>query len=149
MGGLFKSIELEPTLKTFDYETILKYELDHIAEIVSNRVDDGIKFSMSLGLELNLPSNTDERSSIKEVITFSGSCTATIIIEGVDVKDVIEYHLNSILCEVDEYVEYRIKCRVENIRNIMLLIVKYNPSSKNNSEEDNYEEEEEHYSQEY
>ena len=117
-GGAFQIIELEPCIKSPDYEVVLHSELDHVVDIVSEKRGRGIKFYM--GVELSM-----ERGEVNKIATFQ--TLPSIILQSTDIEEDIEQHINTILNEIEEYQGMDFGWIPEDIKKITLMITKYDP----------------------
>ena len=132
MGRMFQIIELEPRLKSFDYEAVLQNELDHIVDIVSDRRGNGIKFYMGIELEMEkteFDNSSDDDDNNTEIKTFQTS--ASLMLPNTDIEEEIEKHISEIVNEVDEYQENGSGWVALNVESITLMITKYSPFPTN------------------
>ena len=118
LGGLFQIIELEPRLKSSDFESVLLNEINHIANIVREKRGNGINFYM--GLELLM-----EHVGDTKIATFQTS--NTLILQSTDIEEVIRQHTNAIVSDIEEYQRKGSGWVSKSVEKITLMITKYNP----------------------
>ena len=120
LNGLFRIVEVKPNSISPDYEGILEDEMDHIIEILDNRMDPALKFYMSIELDMRLP--TDDST---KVVTFQTKSSA--LLQAMDFKEEVGKHINEIVEDVDKYIRNGSGWLVENVKTIYLMMTKYNP----------------------
>ena len=120
IGGLFRIVKLQPSISSPDYEGVLEGEVDHMVDILDNRIEIGLKFYISLEVNMKLPSD-----ELTKVINFQSS--ATILIQETQIKKEVQEHIRDIILKIERYMKNGSGWLVENVKTIHLMITKYNP----------------------
>ena len=121
LGGLFRIVKIKPQTETSDYIGVLEDEMEHIKEILEFRLDPALKFYLTMKLDVIKVIEGETK-----IANFSTS--ATPLHEGDYFIGEIKKHINGLDIEVDKYVRNGSGWVVESVRQIDVMITKYNPT---------------------
>ena len=125
IGGSFRIIELKPKYKTFDYEGFLQDAVEHISDILSNKLETGIKFYISLHVDMKMPMSEDTA-----LVTFQTN--VSVLFPGFDIEAAVVENIKEIVTNIEEYIANGSGWVVETVNMINLMITKYQPLAINN-----------------
>ena len=120
IDGLFRIVTIVPKIKTFDYEGFMEDEVDHIVETISNQMDSGLKFYISI--ELYMRHLIDDTAKIATFQTRS-----TVLLRGMDIEPVVREHMNLIDIKIDKYIQNGSGWTVDNVKAMNVMMTRYNP----------------------
>ena len=120
IGGLFSIVTIEPKIKSFDYDGIMEDEVDHIAEILDDRMVTALKFYISIELEMSRL--TDD--TIK-IVTFQ--TRSSTLLKTMDAVTEVKEHIKLIDSKIDKYIRNGSGWTVESVRVINVMMTKFNP----------------------
>ena len=122
LGGLFRIVKIKPQIETSDYIGVLEDEMEHIKEILEFYLDPALKFYLTLNLDV-LKLITEE----KKTATFNTS--ATPLLQSDDTAEEIKKHIDRLDNKVDEFIRNGSGWVVENVKQIDVMMTKYDPMS--------------------
>ena len=122
LGGLFRIVKIKPQIETSDYIGVLEDEIEHIKDILEFYLDPALKFYLTLKLDV-IKLITDE----KKTATFNTSATPLLQLD--DTSKEIKKHIDRLDTKVDEFLRNGSGWVVENIKQIDVMMTKYNPMS--------------------
>ena len=122
LGGLFRIVSVKPNENTVDFEGRMMDEIQHIADILENRLETGLKFYLSV--ELNM-SKMEEGEDVRKVVNFQ--TTATMLLQSTNIKEKVEEHIFRLMPKIERYIRNGSGWIVMGLKNIDIMMTTYNP----------------------
>ena len=120
VDGLFRLVNFIPNTKSPDYEGVLEDEAQHIVEILNNRLETGLKFYISI--ELNMSRAMDENN---KVTTFQTS--SSTLLKTTDTEKEVKEHITLLISKIEKYIRNGSGWLVDNVKMINVMMTKYHP----------------------
>ena len=122
LDGLFRIVSVKPKDNTVDFEGGMMDEVQHIADILENRLESCLKFYLSV--ELNMIKMV-EGEDVSKVVNFH--TTATVLLQSTNIKEKVQEHINRIMPKIEQYIRNGSGWSVIGLKNIDIMITKYTP----------------------
>ena len=121
ISGLFRIVEVKPTSPSPDYEGALEDQIEHITDILEDRLETGLKFYISMELDMKRP--TDESTKL---VFFQTRSTA--ILATTNIEEEVKKHAAHLTDKIEKYLRYGSGWLVESVRKLNIMSAKYNPT---------------------
>ena len=122
LDGLFRIVSVKPKENTVDFEGGMMDEVQHIADILENRLETCLKFYLSV--ELNMIKMV-EGENVSKLVNFHTS--PTVLLQSTNIKEKVQEHINLIIPKIERYIKNGSGWIVSGLKNIDIMMTKYNP----------------------